>query len=239
MDKVKDEELEELAEEIEVCKAITFAEQRKILRSLKDEKYRRFFYFCCCTGVRVCEALSIKHKDIDMARNVIKIKLPDTKTKKHKREIPFIPELFEGMTIYKTSNKLLFPDITDEGSKQYFYKFYKKLGLDLSRHSARHTFVSVCGYVGIDAGVVQQWAGHVNLKMTTDTYTHALEKGTSPVLKYLRNLKRELKQLEKTKRDNAKTSKSKSSAAKTSSAKKSSSTTCETSNKKSADKKEK
>ncbi len=200
MDKVKEEVLEEIIEDIDDYKAITFVEQRKILRAIKDKKYKRFFYFCCCTGARVCEALTIKHRDVDQTRNIIKIKLPDTKTKKHKREIPFLPELFEGVTIYRTSDKLLFADITDEGSKQYFYKLYKKLGMDLSRHSARHTFVSVCGYIGIKTEQIQKWAGHTNLKMTTDTYTHIMEKGTSPVLKYLISLKRELKQLEKTKK---------------------------------------
>lgn len=204
MDKIKEAQIKEVEEELEIFKAITFTEQRKVLRAITDEKYKRFFLFCCCTGARVCEALTIRHKDIDFEKKVIRIRLPDTKTKKHRREIPFIAELFDNMKLYKTSNRLLFENITDEGSKQYFYKLYKKLNMDLSRHSARHTFVSVCGHIGIKPEQIQKWAGHTNLKMTTDTYTHILEKGSSPVLTYLRALKKQLKQAEKADKEKTK-----------------------------------
>lgn len=173
------------------CNAITFAEQRKVLKEISDEKYRKFFYFCCCTGVRVCEALTIKCSDIDQKNNVIKITLTDSKTKKHKRKIPYHPDLLKDFELKR--GKLLFEDITDEGSKQYFYKLYKKLNLNLSRHSTRHTFVSVCKHIGIDSKVVQNWVGHTDLKMTTNTYTHNLAKGTSPVLAYLTKLKKQNK----------------------------------------------
>lgn len=175
----------------EGCHAISFGDQCKILKEIEDEKYKNFFYFCCCTGVRVCEALSIKTVDIDKKRKVIKIKMSDSKTKKHRREIPFLPELLEGFDL---SKKYLFEDITDEGSKQYFYKLYKKLSLDLSRHSTRHTFVSVCSFVGFDSCQIQKWVGHTDLKMTTDTYTHDLNQGCSPVLDYLKKLKTQVKE---------------------------------------------
>lgn len=174
----------------EGCNAITFVEQCRILKEIEDERYRNFFYFCCCTGVRVCEALSIKVKDIDKKNTLIKIKMCDSKTKKHKRSIPYLPELFENMPL---KGEFLFNDITDEGSKQYFYKLYKKLGLELTRHSTRHTFVSICSHIGINPACIQQWAGHTDLKMTTNTYTHALQKGTSPILMYLRKLKKHAK----------------------------------------------
>ncbi len=172
------------------CNAITFKQQCQILKEINDDRYLNFFYFCCCTGVRVCEALSIKTSDIDKKNKVIKIKMLDSKTKKHKRSIPYLPELFEKMDL---SGKYLFNDITDDGSKQYFYKLYKELNLDLTRHSTRHTFVSICQHIGIDSEQIQQWAGHTDLKMTTDTYTHTLTKGTSPILIYLRKLKKQTK----------------------------------------------
>lgn len=173
------------------CSAITFAEQRLILKEIKDERYLNFFYFCCCTGVRACEALSIKTKDIDKKNKIIKIKMCDSKTKKHKRNIPYLPELLKDMNV---KDEYLFNDITDEGSKQYFYKLYKQLGLDLTRHSTRHTFVSVCSFIGIKPEIIQEWVGHTDIKMTTDTYTHMLRKGSSPVLTYLRKLKKHTKE---------------------------------------------
>lgn len=176
-------------EKDEGCRAITFAEQRRIMKEIENPKYLRFFYFCCCTGMRVCEALSVKTKNIDKRKRIIRIDLPDTKTKKHRRAVPYLPELLDGMN---TSGKYLFEDITEDGSEQYFAKLYKQLELDLCRHSARHTFISVCHFIGIDDTVIQEWAGHTNLKMTTGTYTHELDKGSSPILDYLKKLKKQL-----------------------------------------------
>lgn len=170
----------------EKCNAITFAQQRKILKAIDDKKYYNFFCFCCCTGVRVCEALTIKVRDIDKKKHLIKITMCDTTTKKHKRTIPYLPELLKNMDL---SGKYLFNDITDDGSKQYFYNLYKKLNLDLSRHSTRHTFVSICMFLKIPAEQIQKWVGHTDIKMTTDTYTHILKKGSSPFLLYLKKLK--------------------------------------------------
>jgi len=166
--------------------AISFANQRSILKELAGTKYAEFFWFCCCTGMRVCEALSIKGSDIH--DDHIRIRMADTKTKKHRRNVPYIPELLDGFVIKKT--KLLFDDITDEGSKQFFSRLYNNLNLDFSRHSTRHTFVSICGYVGIPPEQIQAWVGHTDIKMTRDTYTHLLEKGSSPVLDYVRKLKK-------------------------------------------------
>ena len=139
--------------------------------------------------------------------------MPDTKTKKHKRSVPYLPELFEVHTTLlarkkpavsphlgaghdeekrvpeNKQQKYLFEDITDDSSKQYFCALYKDLKFDLNRHSTRHTFVSVCTFLGIPPEVIQRWAGHTDLKMTTETYTHKLRKGTSPILDYLTKLK--------------------------------------------------
>ncbi len=174
----------------EGCRAITFKEQRLILKSIDDAKYLGFFFFCCCTGMRSCEALSIKTRHIDSKNRLIHIRMPDTKTKKHRRSVPFLPCLLEGLT---PKGGLLFPDISEDGSRSYFCRLFTKLGLDLSRHSCRHTFVSVCNHINIAQSAVQEWAGHTDIKMTADTYTHTLAPGTSPVLDYLKDLKRYLK----------------------------------------------
>ena len=174
----------------EGCRAITFLEQNRILKEIEDDRYKSFFIFCCCTGARVCEALSIKTADIDLKNHIIKIKMRDSKTKKHNRNIPFLHELLKDMDL---SKKYLFEDITEDGSKQYFYQLYKRLTYNLSRHSTRHTFISVCSYLKIPPEQIKAWAGHTNLKMTTDTYTHCLVKGTSPILKYLTKLKKTVK----------------------------------------------
>lgn len=168
---------------------ITFKEQRLILKEIGIPKYLYFFRFCCCTGMRVAEALSIKTKNINKRRRLILIDLPDSKTKKHKRAVPFLPWLFDGMDL---SGELLFPDVTDDGSQQYFCRLYKELGLDLTRHSTRHTFISICHHIGIADEIIMDWVGHLDAKMTTGTYTHDLPRGTSPILDYMKKLKQSL-----------------------------------------------
>ncbi len=170
------------------CKAITFSQQNKILKAIDDEKYYNFFYFCCCTGFRVCEAIEIKIKDINKRSKTIKITMPDSKTKKHKRKVPFLPELLKNFDMNGT---YLFEDLTEDGSKQYFYNLYKKLNLNLSRHSTRHTFVSLCILAKVPPETVQEWVGHTNIKMTTETYTHKLRAGSSIIYDYIKKLKNE------------------------------------------------
>lgn len=193
-EKFKIENTEQEIEIIEIpekSNAVSFEQQKIILKKLKDARYRDFFWFCCCTGMRVCEAFSIKGSDIYIDKNYIHIRLPDTKTKKHRRDVPCLPELFKDIKIKKT--KLLFEGITNEGSKQYFTRFYRELGFDLSRHSTRHTFISICNHIGISPEQIQKWVGHTDVAMTRDTYTHVLDKGNSPILAYIKKLKKVLK----------------------------------------------
>lgn len=164
------------------------AAQTQILNAAKSKKYRAFFLFCCCTGMRVSEALSIKKTDIDFFRNVINISMSDTATKKHKRSVPFLPWLIP--TSAEMPDGYLFQGMTYNSLKLYFKRLFTTLKIDAVLHSFRHTFISCCYHVGIKEKQIQLWVGHRSITTTMDTYTHIMENENSLILDYLRQLKK-------------------------------------------------
>jgi integrase len=160
-------------------------QQNIILKSIDNPRYLSFFWFLCCTGLRISEAVkSIPYIDFD--KNVVNVVNEDTATKKHKRQVPFLPELItpERYKLLKT--------VTVKGASEFFKKLYKKLGYDFVPHSCRHTFISCCYHVGFRDKWIQVCAGHSSIKMTMDTYTHILSNTNSLIIEYFRALKSHL-----------------------------------------------
>lgn len=159
------------------------AEQNLLLQKIKNPKYLALFWFCCCSGLRISEAVtSVPY--IDYEKCIINVVNADTSTKKHKRQIPFLPELI-SLEQRKLLNK-----VTINGAQRYFWKLFKELDLDFVIHSFRHTFISCCNHVGFRDKQIQEWAGHSSIVMTMDTYTHLLTNETSPIIEYFRKLKK-------------------------------------------------
>jgi len=165
--------------------------QLQILRAIDNKKYLRMFMFYCCTGFRLSEGLSINpQKDIDHKQHTITLTMPDKKTKKHKRTIPYLPSLFKGFNL---KGDTLFPNITSNSARQYFSKLFKRHDIDACFHSFRHTFISCCYHVGIPLKHIQKWVGHSSIVMTMDTYTHIINGKNTPIIEYLKGLKIGLK----------------------------------------------
>jgi integrase len=165
---------------------LTFEEQKIIYENI-DKKYFDLFNFCCCTGLRVSEALSVRKKDIDYERGLIYVK----RLKKKKEVIapvPFLPELLN----FKFKDKLF--NLTYNAFKCYLQDFYKKTNIrGVMIHNFRSTFASNCYAAGIKDKQIQQWLCHETLAMTMDTYTHLIKNGTSPLYEYIIRLKNHLK----------------------------------------------
>ncbi|GHU98541.1 site-specific integrase [Clostridia bacterium] len=164
-------------------------QQLKILKAIKDDRYRDLFVFCCCTGMRLGEAFSIViDRDIDFRQKVISIPLDDTSKKKHKRNIPFLPDI---IPVGRLSGKLF--EFSQSAAQSYFKRLFKKMNIPAVPHSFRHTFISCCHYIGISPKQVQVWAGHSTISMTMDRYTHIIEGRETPIIDYLKRLKKFLK----------------------------------------------
>lgn len=163
--------------------------QRILLENITDNRYKFLFFFSCCTGMRIGEALTVKCEDIDKSNHIINIIKTKTRTKGQSRVVPYLPELFKGVDINRKG--LLF-NITFSGARNYFTRLFEKLKIDGTLHSTRHTFISCCYHIGIKDKQIQEWAGHSTIEMTLNTYTHLLKNDTSPILDYLIKLKETL-----------------------------------------------
>jgi len=165
------------------------ADQDRLLNASENPKYNALFRFCCCTGLRIGEALNVKTEHVDRERFLIRVVKKATKTKGSSRAIPYLPELLTGIDL---SQEYLFQGVTYNSAKTYFEKWYKRLKIDATLHSTRHTFISCCYHIGIRDKQIQLWAGHASIDMTLNTYTHILDNQDSSILQYLRALKAKL-----------------------------------------------
>jgi integrase len=156
--------------------------QNLLLVEVKEPKYLALFWLLCCTGARITEGVNaIPH--IDYENCIFEIVDEDTRTKKHKRKIPFLPRLISE------EQKELLETITVNGAQSYFKKLFKKLDLKIVIHSFRHTFASCAKHVGFTDKQIQIWLGHSTQETTTNIYIDLLENEKSLIIDYFRELK--------------------------------------------------
>ncbi|MDR1092972.1 MAG: site-specific integrase [Clostridiales bacterium] len=179
------EAVELIAHKRQSYHALEFEEQQLVFDAAEG-KYRRLFFFACCTGIRIRRILELAVKDFDPARREITVLKKQLRGLNETYAVPYLPPLIE-----LPASGRIFPDITYSGARQYFDDLFKRLNIKrASLHSFRHTFISVCYHIGVKDKQIQAWAGHATLQMTTDTYTHLLKNNRkSPVLDYLCALK--------------------------------------------------
>ena len=167
---------------------LTFKEQNLIYSEISPQ-YFNLFKFCCLTGLRITEALSIRKKDIDYESGLIYAKRLKKRGKEVISPVPFLPKLLD----FKFKDKL-FAELTYNGFKCYLQDFYKKINIKgVMIHNFRSTFASLCYAAGIPSKHIQEWLCHETLAMTMDTYTHLIKSGTSPLFEYIKSLKEHLK----------------------------------------------
>lgn len=182
---------------------LSFQSQNIILSNINNEKYKAVIWILICTGLRVGEFLALDFRKIDYKNGkisvsrTINIKTGDchdyAKTETSIRTVTFLPELKPYLIYIKNALKEG-NNLTYNSIKCYFSKLYNRLKLiKLNIHSFRHTFVSMCYYVGIKEKVIQQLVGHATLEMTMNTYTHVFEPGNSDFLPYFEKLEKHLK----------------------------------------------
>ena len=148
--------------------ALTVSEQREFLQRVSDHYMRNLFEFYLYTGVRRCEALSLRWSDVDFESE--KILIRGTKTLASFRCLDMLPRVHEILQRQKAQNSdspLVFPYKPCIVSRT-FHRFCPEHKL----HDLRHTFVTRCAECGINVIVCQSLAGHSDVKVTLGIYTH-------------------------------------------------------------------
>ena len=149
--------------------ALTVGEQRDFLRKVSGHYMRNLFEFYLYTGVRRCEALSLRWDDVDFVDE--KILIRGTKTASSFRSLDMLPSvrmILERQKLQCPEGAMVFPYKPCIVSRT-FHKFCPSHKL----HDLRHTFVTRCAESGIDPNVCQSLAGHSDVKVTLGIYMHA------------------------------------------------------------------
>ena len=151
-----------------VGEALTLSEQREFLRKVENHYMRNLFEFYLYTGVRRCEALALRWSDVDFNSETILI--GGTKTLSSFRRLDMLPHVRELLQRQKRQcpdSLLVFPY-----KKCYVSEVFKRFCPAHKLHDLRHTFVTRCAECGINVNVCQSLAGHSDIKVTLQTYTH-------------------------------------------------------------------
>ena len=155
-------------------KQILTRDMEKAFIDALPHDYRGYAIGLMYTGCRISEFISLNQNwetDIDYKNEVIKIR--ETKSLWQKdlrngltyvvREIPLLPEV--------ASIKFPLKQVHKQSVNKAFNKANKKLGLHITPHCMRHTFISRCNELGITQSVIRDMVGHKTERMTMH-YTH-------------------------------------------------------------------
>lgn len=173
---------------------IDVPDQDLVFDTISNPTYKKLFQFCCCTGLRISEALGANHEDIKNGMLTVDKQYTRDNELEYRvksdagyRAVPILPELQKALGKGKGR---IFEGVTYNSASLFFYKLYKKLNIKVTvTHSMRHTFISNCYRAGINIKLIQMWAGHAKADLTLNTYTHLMSKGTSKFLDYACKLK--------------------------------------------------
>jgi integrase/recombinase XerD len=143
------------------------------------------------TGMRIGEALGLRHEDIDAAGTLIRIRVRrnsnGARVKGGQREIPVCPSLIRLYTDYLVEEygeldcDYVFVNLWG-GSIGTPWRYWnvtdlvarlrERSGVMFSAHAFRHTYATGLLRRGVPAEVVQKLLGHASVTTTTETYQH-------------------------------------------------------------------
>lgn len=153
---------------VKVGEALTISEQREFLKRVGNHYMRNLFEFYLHTGVRCSEALTLRWIDVDFDGETLVIR--GTKTYSSLRRIDMLPAVKEILQKQKRqcpNSEIVFPY-----KRCYVSEIFKRFCPTHKLHDLRHTFVTRCAECGINVNVCQSIAGHSDIKVTLQTYTH-------------------------------------------------------------------
>lgn len=153
-------------------------EVKKILSHFRNEKHRTIFYLLYAGGMRISEVVNLKIKDIDSARNIIRIR--QSKGAKD-REVPLSKTALKQLRIYyrhyKPSDYLFEGQFGGRYSTRSIQALFRnalkecEIKKVATVHTLRHSYATHLLESGTDLRIIQELLGHRSSK-TTEIYTH-------------------------------------------------------------------
>ncbi len=159
-------------------KALTEQELQKILSSVKNTKYYKVYNLFVNSGIRLIEFEKLKQENFFLDKsNILWIRLDADMTKRRKPRMTPVISFNKDKTleiseqIYEWSKDFDNNLKTKRGALQvYTDRLSKRLNIEFSIHSFRHTYITNLVNYGFSAEIVKEFVGHSDIKTTIDTY---------------------------------------------------------------------
>ena len=161
-------------------KSLTPEETQTVFDLAEGSPYYLLYRFLVATGLRIGEALALRHSDVDfdkcmvtVSKNVVfvkgtRIEQDTPKTEAGNRIVPVPGPICKELAAVKT--ELLFP-FTYNSAHCALRRIDKKVDFHVTLHVLRHTYATRLEEAGIPPKVKQYLLGHSSLEMTQNTYT--------------------------------------------------------------------
>jgi site-specific recombinase XerD len=154
-------------------------EVRRILAAPQNLKHRLLLSLVYSAGLRVAEAVSLKHADIDMDRRVIHIRAGKGRKDRYIMLSDRAARLIVEYRLSFPQNLWLFPGyppskhLSTRSAQHIFDRAVLAAAVDkpVSIHSLRHAFATHLLEQGTDIRYIQTFMGHSSVR-TTERYAH-------------------------------------------------------------------
>ncbi|WP_261991022.1 tyrosine-type recombinase/integrase [Paenibacillus polymyxa] len=158
---------------------LSLNEVMRLLKAVKNLKYKTILYLTYTSGLRVSEVVRLRLEDYDRERKVLKVRQgkgrKDRQTLLSEAAFAVVEQYIE----VEQPADWLFPGqregrhLTERSAQKVFEKALAEVGIrkQVSIHSLRHSFATHLLENGIDLRYIQELLGHQSVR-TTERYTH-------------------------------------------------------------------
>lgn len=177
-------------EKMTKVKYFTEEEIGKILTNCESERITIACYLMLYLGLRLKEACLLEWKDIIFDKNLIKVYPHKTK---HKNPNPTVVPMNNNLKTYlqslsNTHKYVVGEDYNGRKERSSFgatiNKYIRRLGIEGTCHTCRHTFISHLIMKGVDGSVVMRWA-RIKKPETLQVYLHLSPKYNNDTINLL------------------------------------------------------
>lgn len=177
-------------EKMTKVKYFTEEEIGKILTNCESERITIACYLMLYLGLRLKEACLLEWKDIIFDKNLIKVYPHKTK---HKNPNPTVVPMNNNLKTYlqslsNTHKYIVGEDYNGRKERSSFgatiNKYIRRLGIEGTCHTCRHTFISHLIMKGVDGSVVMRWA-RIKKPETLQVYLHLSPKYNNDTINLL------------------------------------------------------
>jgi len=159
-------------------KALSEDELEKIFKAVKGTKYYKIYNLFLNSGIRLIEFEKLRPDNFFLDKsNILWIRLDANMTKRNKPRITPVISFNKdktieiGFQIYEWIKNFEDNFRVKRGVLQvYTDRLSKRLNIDFSIHSFRHTYITNLVNYGFSAEIVKEFVGHSDIKTTIDTY---------------------------------------------------------------------